>query len=244
MRPIKLKPLQKTPGQIQPRITPNVISHSKNQRRNSLNTNHSNDNDNKKQPSGQFPPLSPLSQANEKDVQCQSADSLYQTGLSLMKTDIKKATEMFRLAAEMQHFSAMYSYAHLLSRDPSTAPTAFRIMRTAYKNGQKDALFEYAFMLENGVGCSKNIEEAYSVYQKGIQNGDGRAMYRCALILKDNKMKSDEMFRLFNEAAKLNVTKSFYELGICYKNGTGVEKNPVEAARIFKQLADANDPNA
>lgn len=238
---VKPKPQQRSAKPVQLKATSSIITNSKNHRRNSFHQDQVNENN--PQVQGQLPPLLPNAQIEVKNETNQSADSLYQKGLILMKTDIKKATEMFKLAAEMQHFSAMYSYAHLLSRDLSTAPTALRIMRTAYKNGQKDALFEYAFMLENGIGCSKNIDEAYSVYQKGIENGDGRAMYRCAIILKGNKNKSEEMFRLFNEAAKLNITKAFFELGICYKKGTGVTKNPTEAARIFKQLADANDPN-
>ncbi|OHT03783.1 hypothetical protein TRFO_01446 [Tritrichomonas foetus] len=189
------------------------------------------------------PRLPPLSGTQEKCASDLPAENLYQSGLSLLRSDSAKALELFRLAAEKQHVTAMYSYAHLLSSDSNTAATALRIMRNAAQLGQKDAIYEYGFMLENGIGGNPNREEARHYYQIGIKNGDGRAMYRYAKMLKEAHTNPEEMYSLFKEAADLQIPNAYYEFGLCLRDGLGVSKNVHEATRVFKQLADSNDPN-
>ncbi|OHS95268.1 hypothetical protein TRFO_02260 [Tritrichomonas foetus] len=192
------------------------------------------------------PHLPPLTGSNQQTSEVRPTDVspeiAYQNGISLLKSDPSKALENFRLAAEKQHVGAMYQYAKLLATDSQNQTTALRIMKTAAQMGQKDAIFEYGQMLEKGIGCPVNREEAYVVYQKGIKNGDGNSMYRCAKLLKEARRNPSEMYSLFKEAADLHIPGAFFERAICLRDGVGVEKNQVEATRIFKQLCESNDP--
>ena len=108
--------------------------------------------------------------------------------------------------------------------------------------GHKEAIFEYGNMLEKGIGAPVNREEAYAVYQKGIKNGDGNCMYRCAKMLKETRTMPTEMYKLFKEAADLDIPGAFYEVAMCLKDGLGVQKDPAKATHIFRQLAESNDP--
>ena len=198
-------------------------------------------------------PLPPLSGTSEYD---QNAEELYKNAIELLPTNKAKSMEMLKIASELNNVNAKYSYAHLLSSDPETADKAFQIMGEAAKEGQSDGIYEYGFMLENGIGCKKNINEALSFYKIGIDNHNGKSMYRYAKIIKDKYYEIDtdnnendrlryinDVFRLFREAYHLGVPNAYIEVGLCLKEGVGVEKDLTKAAQVFQQLANSNDPN-
>lgn len=191
-------------------------------------------------------PTSPSSIENDKSNSQQenSPEENYILGMKLLSIDKSKAQECFRIAAENQHIDSMYQYAILLSQEHSNKTTALRIMKTAAQLGQKDAISMYGKMVEKGIGCQPNKDEAYTIYQKGIKNGDGRSMFFCALLLKESRKDPKQMCNLFKEATDLNVPGSAVEFALCLRDGIGVAKDDVAAATLFKKLADNNDQAA
>jgi len=61
---------------------------------------------------------------------------------------------------------------------------------------------------------------------------------------EDPVMVYREDFELYYRAAEAGDTIAKYHLAVCYENGAGVEKDPVEAFRLWKELADGGDPYA
>ena len=51
-------------------------------------------------------------------------------------------------------------------------------------------------------------------------------------------------FAYFRQAAEQNDANGVYNLGMCYLNGYGVERNRAEALRLFRQAAEAGHPEA
>lgn len=249
----------KTKGPNGYRPTRGTISSQMYTHSNSRNGVHLSSNDFKRSNSPSLPPLSmstgslpstlpPTTTTSSSICADQSNQPLdntpeenYNIGMKLLSGDPAKALEFFRAAAENQHLDSMYQYAYLLAQDHSSKCTALRIMKTSAQLGQKDAISMYGKMVEKGIGCTANREEAYVIYQKGIKNGDGRSMYYCAMLLKEARRDPKQMYCLFKEAADLNIPGAFNELAICLRDGIGVEKNPVCAASMFKQLADSDD---
>ena len=134
----------------------------------------------------------------------------------------------------------MYELAKSLIHDADFA-TAFRYMERAARMGHEKASLERANMLEKGIGCTCDRRTAYKIYKRAADNGDATAAFRCARMLKECGRRNSEMFVYLETAAEQNVPGAMLELGLCYRNGWGVNKNLRESAKIFKILADQGD---
>ena len=95
-------------------------------------------------------------------------------------------------------------------------------------------------MYENGIGESKNVQEAVKWYRKAAEQGNAVAQYnlgRCyeyALGVKKDISKAIEFYR---RAAERGEVHAQYHLGWCYAHGEGVEKNQVKAIEWYHSAA-------
>ena len=135
----------------------------------------------------------------------------------------------------------MYELAKSLISEADFA-AAFRYMERAAEMGHEKAALEYANMLEKGIGCECNRAMAFKLFKKAADNGDATAAFRCARMLKESGRRNAEMFAFIETASEQNVPGALLELGLCYRNGWGVDKNLRESAKIFKILMDQGDP--
>ena len=56
--------------------------------------------------------------------------------------------------------------------------------------------------------------------------------------------KNEGSFEYYLKAAKQGDAEAQYNLGVCYRNGYGVEKNPAEAVKWLRKAADQGDAQA
>lgn len=92
----------------------------------------------------------------------------------------------------------------------------------------------------NGWGVEKNVELALENYKMAAAHGNEMAMNQIGYIFSDEWVEADyaQAFFWFNEASKKNSDVGMYNLGMCYKNGWGVEVDAEIAAEWFKKAAD------
>ena len=70
------------------------------------------------------------------------------------------------------------------------------------------------------------------------KEGNGMACFILAGFYKERKIE------LYTRGAELGCTDAMYALGLCYDEGTGVEKNRNKAIQLWEQAAMAGNSNA
>lgn len=118
---------------------------------------------------------------------------------------------------------------------------AFWFQKAAHK-GNPEAMNRWGLCLKNGEGVTKNESEAVSWFQKASELGHKEAPANQALMEQVLFEKGNEYSRKkeyekavdnYRTAARLNHPQALNALGLCYYEGTGVEKNAKKAAYCF-----------
>lgn len=126
-------------------------------------------------------------------------------------------------------------------------------IKRAYEAFQKCAEAEYhpgeyqfAYMIEKGIGCEKDIDKAIKYYRKAAEGGEAKAMFNLALIYDENKQyrNTEEAIKYYTLASNKGIKEAMYNLGMIYKNGNGVEKDLVKGRQLIMQAADKGVVNA
>lgn len=107
----------------------------------------------------------------------------------------------------------------------------------AANNGSLDAILELSQMHMNGIGIEKNIKKAKKYFKilSDKYNSDV-AQYHLGIIYNgENKYsKSKEFFEL---SANQDNSDALMKLGIIYRDGLGVKKNPLKTFQYFEKAA-------
>lgn len=109
-------------------------------------------------------------------------------------------------------------------------------MENAGKNDYAEAYHNLGLMFKySKCGVKQNFEKSYRYFCAGADRGSVSCMYDKGFMLykglgcgQDYK----KAIECFNAAAASNHSPSLYMLGLCYRNGYGVEKD-VETARNY-----------
>lgn len=120
------------------------------------------------------------------------------------------------------------------------AEEAFRYFRFAAEKGHRKALFNVAYMYENGMGIPKDSAEAFLWYRRAAEDGHlesqyrlGRRLYHGIGVEKDHSAAA----KWIRKAADNGHAASQYSLGWMYTNGSGLQKNAQKAASWFLKSA-------
>ena len=102
------------------------------------------------------------------------------------------------------------------------------------------ARYRYAECLYKGVGCVQNREIAIVRFRKEAENDSLEAQQilgYCLLQGTDVKRDVNEAFKWLLKASRGGNPCTQYNLGICYQDGLGVEKNEDLATMWFERAA-------
>ena len=121
---------------------------------------------------------------------------------------------------------------------------AIECFNIASLNGSSESLLELAKMYMKGIGLERNLKQAKQ-YLKILSNNynSDSAQYHLGMIYNMEKkyFKSKKYFEL---SAERNNTDSLMKLGIIYRDGLGVRKNPNKTYQYFEKAAKLGEANA
>ena len=94
---------------------------------------------------------------------------------------------------------------------------------------------------KDGIGVEPNFDLAFKWCQKSAENDYDYAQYQLALFYKEDKtlpFADNKMEYWFAKAHKQGFAPATCELGECYLNGIGVNKNTDEAIKLFNLASE------
>lgn len=101
--------------------------------------------------------------------------------------------------------------------------------KRAKKGLNAHELFVLGFAYQFGIGIKKaNLQEAYGCYKSASEAGYGPANNNLGYFKEKGIFippNPNEAFKLYEAAASSAVPEAFYNLGRCYQNGLGTEKD-------------------
>lgn len=167
-------------------------------------------------------------------------EEVYQIGCELhqKKSDHKLVERIIRLAASAGHADAMcmmgvlYQEGQGVDRDDTLAVDWFR---KAAEQGSTAAGFNYGLCLQNGTGIPKDEDLAALWYAKIFDVPDAQINLGA---LYDRRGESAKAVRCYREAADMGHAVAQHNLGCCYENGEGVEKDVEQAVSLYRKAAD------
>ena len=107
------------------------------------------------------------------------------------------------------------------------------------ENGDPKAQYEYAEALLYGDGTRADVGKAWEYWEKSAENNYVPALEVLADTLHDDYDPDDaeEVFYWSKKYADTGAARGKYFLGLCYKYGRGVAKDPVRAQKLLQAAA-------
>lgn len=152
-----------------------------------------------------------------------NTQAFYKLGLLYAQEDLEKAAYCFKKAADDGHADACFEYARL------TPEAAIDYYGRASSLGHQEAPIYLARLY----AVEGNYEKAEYYMQGDI--------YSLAVYCKEQNHLNAAAFLFQQVADKEEWHVANHEIGLCYKNGLGVEKNPERAFYYFNRCVDKTE---
>ncbi|MDQ8202417.1 hypothetical protein [Pelagicoccus sp. SDUM812003] len=151
------------------------------------------------------------------------------------------ALERYQQAAALEHLPAInklgefYRDGHAVPVDYAQAVSYFRQAAE-----QEDAIgtLNLGMAYEFGLGVESDPAEAYRLYQKADEYGSLYASYCIGNVLASGKLGQaawEEAIPYWEEAGDNKVSDALLQIGDCYREGKGVEKNLTLAMAYYSR---------
>ncbi len=139
-----------------------------------------------------------------------------------------------------------YMYLYGENGVTQNSEKAFKYYSMAAEKKDIIALNNLGSLYFNGIGTSRNIEKAVSLFDEAAQLGNNEAAVNLAFIyLSSQKASTPEIreraIKLFSQAAQGGNITAQYMLGMIYYNGFGVAKDYDTAFRNLRKAASKFD---
>mgnify|MGYP000878904472 CR=1 FL=1 len=121
------------------------------------------------------------------------------------------------------------------------------VLRRFAEQGDIDAQYQLAFMLEHGLGVKTDLEGAVHWYAKAAEQGDVDAQNQLARLHAEGLCGPQdyaEATRYWRMAAAQEDDEALYNLGVVYDDGLGVAADYVQAASYYRQAAALGNTDA
>ena len=128
---------------------------------------------------------------------------------------------------------------------PQDFAKAIEYYRYAALGEYPPAMERMGFFYMQGIGVSKNYEEAISWFTKASNLGSAPAEYNLSLLYADEKSEyydPTESFNWMMKAAIKNLPAAQAAIGLKMYKGFGTEQNTKESVKWFKAAADRKAP--
>ncbi|MDR0549276.1 MAG: sel1 repeat family protein [Deltaproteobacteria bacterium] len=163
----------------------------------------------------------------------------YERGIGVRR-DYTQALEWYKKAAAKEFPPAFYNVgmAYLIGQGdaPNVSQGLDNIRRAALRSYPM-ADFQLAVFYLRGQHVPKNVSEGLKYLNKAVEAGLLIAINELAVInyngLWEQKVDKTKAFQLFTQAAESGYGESMRNLAVCYVNGDGQAKDPVQALKWF-----------
>lgn len=187
----------------------------------------------------------------------------YEKGWGVDK-DAKKASELYQKALAKGCKTAAVRLEELKPEvqcrrgvdcmEGTTCPRDFTLAREwlekASAQGHVDSMVRLASILEKGLGCAIDIAQAIELYNRAAETGCPRAMAELGRLYREGTYVAEDLSKALNllqraassqdkavDGERWGVLYAFYDLAGMYRDGKGVKKDGLLAARLFLYAA-------
>ena len=115
------------------------------------------------------------------------------------------------------------------------------LYENAIADGNVYAMNDLGALYYNGRGCEQDFEKAVYYYEMAAKHGNRQAQQNlgyCYYYGREVPVDYKKAFHYFALGALKGHPISLYKIGDMYMNGYYVEKNPIEAFRIYERCID------
>ena len=185
-------------------------------------------------------------------VECDLNDSrvywAIATILEVKKEDYKNALRYYQMAAEMNFPDAIERMAEAYLGDElgleRNEKTALKLFKRAAKLGNAAAQYNLGMAYACGYyGVTADRETALHWLKKSVKGENPSACLQMGLYYYytvKTEAAYKKAFELFTDAYNLGDDEAIINIGLCYLQGNGTEKNEKEAVKCFEQAAEKN----
>jgi len=126
---------------------------------------------------------------------------------------------------------------------PKDEKRSFEVNAEAAEAGYHDAVLAMGWYYLNGVGVSKDVDEARRWYRKSARQKEPRAMFSLGRIAYDDR-SFEEALEWFQAAKDHGHVRSTYWLAKLYWRGLGIRQDRRVAEGLIQDAAKRQDPEA
>lgn len=165
-----------------------------------------------------------------------------------VEVDLERAHSLYQQSASQDFPYASYELAKLcrdgigIAKDDAQAGEHFKKAFIGFVKLEQDShddklQYRIGQMYQTGTGTEDDLQKATEYYELSARLGNCRAQYQLAKIYLADKDASVEKVQLAMDWLKKSVEGgnqfAQYALGKCYRDGVHVEKDELEALRLF-----------
>ena len=161
------------------------------------------------------------------------------------------AVKLLKNAADAGDIDAQYSFFEIYNSDNVLHGKEIALMwLEKVAESSKSAYVELANWYIDGIGCkqsSENDEKAFALLKSLEGTNNKSAINNLAWLYKNGRGCSLDYVRareLFERAAELGCSTSYYHLGTLYENGFGVDRNIPKAIELYQIASQKGDKKA
>lgn len=177
------------------------------------------------------------------------ADSLYKKGLNYYNNkDYENAFLNLSPAAELGNIDAChllgYCYHYGLGIKENI-PKAIEWYEKAAGKGASASINNLGVIYRDGIGVARNYAKAFDYFTRAYKAGSVNAGMNLGDFYKYGyggiKVDNKKALECYLDAANKGLAIAQRKVGICYIDGTGVEKNYLKAVEWYTKAANQND---
>lgn len=125
----------------------------------------------------------------------------------------------------------------LLETDPVRA---FQELRTLTEKGSPHSMLLLGWAYERGLGTTADMKQAETWYRRAYEKGSKKVSKEAACHLGYiylQQKNSDKAHEAFAAGAAMDYAPAIYRLGVMYRYGRGVNKQPDKARSLFERAS-------
>ena len=159
----------------------------------------------------------------------------------MLEDDEEKSMVYYKMAADKGHPESINRYGQYLYDVKEDPVKAAKYFKTAADKGITDAMFNYAVIVDQGIGLDQNKFDAAKYYKMAADKGHQDAMFNYAMMLENGdgiETDKKEALKYYKAAADNGNENAMFNYGCMLITGDGIEPNYEEAVKYFKMGAD------
>eukprot|EP00475_Leptophrys_vorax_P035131 TRINITY_DN5753_c0_g1_i1.p1 TRINITY_DN5753_c0_g1~~TRINITY_DN5753_c0_g1_i1.p1 ORF type:complete len:286 (-),score=67.28 TRINITY_DN5753_c0_g1_i1:10-867(-) len=195
----------------------------------------------------------PLADALQRALDINDIDAMFYVGECYEKgagatQDDAKAAHWYKQAADRGHSEAKFNLGLLLEKEGNFSE-AWKLFYAAGNAGHARARTRVGTYYEHGYEFAKKNDQAavrFYTLAAASPNPDPEAAVRMGLAClagRGTEQSNRSAFDWFSRAADLQSPEGFYQLGMCYEKGIGIDRN-AETAKKCHTKASPTIPDA